>query len=243
MTKFWLKHFPRPNLLVLLNYTKRLCSSKDSHLIIVLQFICHSQHQNEFICCKPIISSHWYAIQALHGIEPLTLLVLVPLSNITPQSKGEQRAEYDPQVAEGSHHTVREEGLYLSCAEAILFTYVKDTIWRTVNLQRPAEPHLAALQIPNSQVQGWRPSIRGKVTWFVYKGGGGRSSPEVPPPPLAWEEAAKISLSLSGAFRSKFKPSVSSPGWAEGWTVLDSYNATGFKRITEATAHAGERYS
>lgn len=42
-------------------------------------------------------------------------------------------------------------GLYLSSTEAILFTYVKDTIWSTVNLQRPAEPHLAALQTPNSQ--------------------------------------------------------------------------------------------
>lgn len=46
--------------------------------------------------------------------------------------------------------------------EIILFTYVKYTTWGCVNLQRPAQPHLAALQTPNSQVQGLDLVARGE---------------------------------------------------------------------------------
>lgn len=84
----------------------------------------------------------------------------------------------------------------MSCAQAILFTYVKDTIWSTVNLQLPAEPRLAALQVPNSQVQGWSPSIKEEVTRSVYKEGGGGPKFSREPPSSFWGEAAKVSLIL-----------------------------------------------
>lgn len=81
-------------------------------------------------------------------------------------------------LSQKSPHIQRED-VYLSCAEALLFTYVKEAIWSTVNLQRSTELGLASLQTPNSQV----PAFTGEATWFVYKeGGGGPSSPAVPKP-------------------------------------------------------------
>lgn len=72
------------------------------------------------------------------------------------------------------HEGGREGGAGYTCQvqRQFLFTYVKDTIWSPVNLQRPAEPHLAALQTPNSQVRGRIPSLGRKTTGFVNKVGG-----------------------------------------------------------------------
>ncbi len=88
----------------------------------------------------------------------LSLLVLVPLSKTTPVTDS---SDQHLAASEGSHHTMwgRGVGFYLSSTEAILFTYVKDTICSTVNLQRPAEPHLAALQTPNSPGLGLDPIV------------------------------------------------------------------------------------
>ncbi|MED6241501.1 hypothetical protein ATANTOWER_016771 [Ataeniobius toweri] len=63
--------------------------------------------------------------------------------------------------------TVHCEGECLSCTEVILFTYGKDTIWISVNLQRPAQPHLAVLQSPNSQARRLKPITQG--VRIVYK--------------------------------------------------------------------------
>lgn len=68
-----------------------------------------------------------------------------------------------------------KEGPYLSCAEATLFTYVKDTIWSTVNLQRPAEPRLAAIQTPQQSGRGWITSFRAGSDMVCIQSGGQRS--------------------------------------------------------------------
>lgn len=89
----------------------------------------------------------------------------------------------------------REGGAGYTCQvqRQFLFTYVKDTIWSPVNLQRPAEPHLAVLQTPNSQVRGRIPSLGRKTTGFVNKvGGWGRSSPAVPPPSVWGRRLPKL---------------------------------------------------
>lgn len=65
-------------------------------------------------------------------------------------------------------------GVNLSSTEANLFTYVEDTIWITANLQRPAEPHLAALQTLNSRVGSHRLEERRRSLYT-------RGSPAVPP--------------------------------------------------------------
>lgn len=64
------------------------------------------------------------------------------------------------------------------------------------NPSTPAEPHLAAVQTPNSQVQDWIPLIRGEVTGFVYKGGGGGGGQGSPQVPTLWalDEACGVWL-------------------------------------------------
>lgn len=84
----------------------------------------------------------------------------------------------------------RSETVCLSCTEVILFTYVNDTIWSCVNLQRPSRLHLAALQAPNSQIRGLDLITQGRrKKWFANKeGGGGHRSPVVLPYSF-WKEA------------------------------------------------------
>ncbi len=170
---------------------------------------------------NPVKSSCCFIRRPLRGIEPLTLLVLEPLSNITVRDSCVQSAPGCLKRKSPNNVGERGEGFSLVKYRGS-FIYICKR--HHLEYCKPATPRWATLGCsPDSQQSGpgWISSFRGKRHGLYTEW---EAEVKVLPQFLLRQFGKKLPNTMSAEW--VHKPRVSSPGRAGGWTFLGRCNVT-----------------